>query len=991
MVLKKAIKEVREREAQNLLAKLYQHYALKPLMRAVWDLCSENFPVYLAEQFRKTGSKPLVLNRSIVIDKLPTLHLYNKKSENELNSIPNDEFISAVTNWLQGLSEEDLRKEAETILSHADICAAAKVIQYTTVTNRDSVFLPILASRSSYRIGRIKEVFHFFTDTRNNLSHTCPANLEKLEPLGYVAQADNLIDILRGFLPTPCLEIEAFDTCSEQLKERFAQPDLYLENIEKKNNLDIGSLSAKLLKQFAYSSLMDPSGTVLLYTKEAELAPFIDSIKFDKYDKSALQETKVTPDTELTFSEADASLAFPLLSKYTASKFKQEQLRELVRNFALFADIGTWLSEQGKKVIADVIIPVLHQEKRPLHVEWGTLVNIYRLINEGETAEIRENARVAKSQMFDMHSRGWIRYVGSKNCHSDPNRSLMQFLHKNANVPTCVITSDSLLAGELQQATLPLCCCTKLWLNRGLAPYSDFDSRLVLVTQELTRIRTENETKAEEKPPVALADTKQLQKLKPETEPTQPAKELAGEPAIGQTDLIVSKYTVIPSVGSTVITESGEAVKLTKAKGEPGGEGIVYYTSKTGVLAKIYHPERITLERYEKLKAMRKIELRIPNICWPVSILANERHQFVGFLMPAAPEEALEISTSVFKLNGESTRKYLMPGWDRGSLVSCCIAVADTFAKLHNTGILMGDVNPRNIMVAKNDPSAVYFVDCDSYQVGKYPCTVGMAEYSSPEVLNDAATASGGYASRPRTIEDEQFSLATVLFLILMFGMSPFAKRGEENIADAVRGYRFHFKNGDDPGYKAPPGPYPLIWSNTAKWIKDMFSDVFLGKKTYPAYEWRNGLYSYLKAIESQKFTRELQPRKYPDFTGTQFADYICDGCGYEANMPIQQFQKERNKLKFCRQCNMRLERFRRMPQAINCDACGEAFDATRYDLFMQQRGKKQYCTSCRTLRCSNCMQTFLADPYLVEKKQGFGRFLVRCPSCQQKWKESRK
>ena len=358
--------------------------------------------------------------------------------------------------------------------------------------------------------------------------------------------------------------------------------------------------------------------------------------------------------------------------------------------------------------------------------------------------------------------------------------------------------------------------------------------------------------------------------------------------------------------------------------------------------------------------------------------------------MAAAPEDAEEMGSSVMKLGGKSVSQEKMPGWDRASIVQCAIAVCRTFEALHQHNILMGDVNPRNILVSMSQPDQVYFVDCDSYQVGKYICPVGMTEYSSPQMLQRVAATPGGYAACPRTMEDENFALTTLLFKMLMLGQTPFAAKNAANRMEAVRDYSFAFKSETTTGYDAPDGPAHMIWSNTPKHLKDKFAQVFLGQQTYDASVWAGEFSYYLKKLEDGTHTKLLRPLKYPDFSGDLFEDFTCVFCGAEANMAKEQFKKLIDQPKFCRACRTTVNRSRGIPQKMRCDACGQHSDGTAYDQIMQDFGRKWFCDSCRTAVCTDCGKTFSLNAKNIEKRRQGKLPYPRCYDCFKKREENR-
>lgn len=148
-----------------------------------------------------------------------------------------------------------------------------------------------------------------------------------------------------------------------------------------------------------------------------------------------------------------------------------------------------------------------------------------------------------------------------------------------------------------------------------------------------------------------------------------------------------------------------------------GGEGTIYRTN-TSFIAKIYKKECCTEYRFEKLDKMISAKLEYEGICFPREILYNKYGQPVGYLMPEA--RGYSIQSSIF-------RKALfikkLPGWKKEDLVQCAITILFQIKYLHDNNILIGDINPNNILVVS--PTEVYLVDTDSFQIDDLPCQVG--------------------------------------------------------------------------------------------------------------------------------------------------------------------------------------------------------------------------------------------------------------------------
>lgn len=180
----------------------------------------------------------------------------------------------------------------------------------------------------------------------------------------------------------------------------------------------------------------------------------------------------------------------------------------------------------------------------------------------------------------------------------------------------------------------------------------------------------------------------------------------------------------IPVENEIVYTSRGP-IKL-GAKIEAGGEGIIY-TTNTPYVAKIYKKENNTKRKYEKIKLMLSKKIKCEGVCYPVEVLYNYNKEFVGYMMPKAKGNELQKSIFIKPL---FLKKF--PNWKKRDTVELCITILKKIKYLHDRNIVMGDINPANILVVS--PKEVYFVDTDSYQVENFPCPVGTNNYTAPEI-----------------------------------------------------------------------------------------------------------------------------------------------------------------------------------------------------------------------------------------------------------------
>lgn len=134
---------------------------------------------------------------------------------------------------------------------------------------------------------------------------------------------------------------------------------------------------------------------------------------------------------------------------------------------------------------------------------------------------------------------------------------------------------------------------------------------------------------------------------------------------------------------------------------------------------------------------------------------------------------------------GERGMGRCFASWTRQDLVSLAISILTIIKKIHESGILIGDINGSNILV--KSPTEVYFVDTDSFQINDYPCPVGTMEFTAPEIQGK------NYNSFLRTIGNENFAVAVLLFRLMMFGLNPYAQQDGAGIEHNIRTGDFSF------------------------------------------------------------------------------------------------------------------------------------------------------------------------------------------------------
>lgn len=435
----------------------------------------------------------------------------------------------------------------------------------------------------------------------------------------------------------------------------------------------------------------------------------------------------------------------------------------------------------------------------------------------------------------------------------------------------------------------------------------------------------------------------------------------------------------IPGEQDIVYTSRGPIRLLEEVAA--GGEGNIF-TTDTPYVAKIYRKENNTKRKYEKINLILKKHLECEGICFPVEVLINEKKEFVGYLMPKASGKELQKSIFIKPLLVKN-----FPDWKRRDTVELCITILAKIKYLHDRNIIMGDINPSNIIVVS--PREVYFVDTDSYQIEDFPCPVGTNNYTAPEIQRKH------FSDFLRTIGNENFAVATLLFMIMLPGKPPYSQQGGEDPIDNIIKMDFSYPFGDSSNKKTPDGPWRYIWSHLTYDLKKAFYNTFRldGENSTESTrlkvdEWLPIFEHYLELLDSGKYgkqdemSEELFPIRHKKNPNVEYA--ICKLCGNE--MPENQCQNG-----VCRECLKKGELYK-------CKKCGKEILFTNYQKYVKNAKKRDICSDCFeygnqikvTPRCVDCGKNFeiTNSQYEYFMKKGLD-IPKRCPSCRKAKKAS--
>jgi DNA-binding helix-hairpin-helix protein with protein kinase domain len=273
-----------------------------------------------------------------------------------------------------------------------------------------------------------------------------------------------------------------------------------------------------------------------------------------------------------------------------------------------------------------------------------------------------------------------------------------------------------------------------------------------------------------------------------------------------------------------VVDSDGEKHLLGELIGK-GGEGSVYVVDgKPSLAAKIFHQTPLSPETTAKLQALvaRRTQGLDGIAAWPRSIVYSpQTNEACGIAAPRVRD-----ARHLHELYGTSARRRFFPQARWFHLVLAARNVAAAFDKLHESNIVVGDVNQGNLLV--DETMRVRFIDCDSFQIRDgeqtFTCPVGTPHFTPPELqgikLRDIE----------RTVDHDRFGLAILLFHLLFVGRHPFAGRffgdGDQTIERAIAERRFAFSKDKSATLMEPP-PASLRLDDLPPPIGQLFERAF--------------------------------------------------------------------------------------------------------------------------------------------------------------------
>jgi len=218
-----------------------------------------------------------------------------------------------------------------------------------------------------------------------------------------------------------------------------------------------------------------------------------------------------------------------------------------------------------------------------------------------------------------------------------------------------------------------------------------------------------------------------------------------------------------------------------------GGEGAVYKTDRINKVAKLYHdPTKRRI--YEKVKFLASIDLNLDSIAKPEDLI-YKKNQFQGFTM-----RNLSGYKTLFFITTPARNDFFQEPLTYKFLLRLAIKITDTIAKLHNLGIVIGDIKLQNIMV--NSRGDICFVDIDSIQINSsLLCHTRTFEYQPPETHKDT-----NFINKLRYWHYDAYSTAVLVFQLLTLGTHPYQARNLGTLDECIKRqyYQYPLPQHDD-------------------------------------------------------------------------------------------------------------------------------------------------------------------------------------------------
>lgn len=279
-------------------------------------------------------------------------------------------------------------------------------------------------------------------------------------------------------------------------------------------------------------------------------------------------------------------------------------------------------------------------------------------------------------------------------------------------------------------------------------------------------------------------------------------------------------------------------IKEAKAKG--GAGSIWTLENNDNFVAKIYH-DHVNLNSYEpKIDAMLTTRPKaldhyavgenFPPYTWPITKVMKSK-KFVGYLMPKVD---FSRGKSLERFLNKKSRHVDNLSHYTGNRHLIAHNLAQSVADIHNSGHLIVDLKPQNLIVNRRD-YLISVLDTDGFSISAngrmlHPAKQFTPEYIAPEFINKTP--------EKVDIQQDHFALAVIIFRLFNNGIHPFQagmKRSHKTINEMVKRRYYAY------GLEGNKGLIPSRFSEHSVWptdLREAFDQAFKSKDRPTGRDW---------------------------------------------------------------------------------------------------------------------------------------------------------
>jgi DNA-binding helix-hairpin-helix protein with protein kinase domain len=271
-------------------------------------------------------------------------------------------------------------------------------------------------------------------------------------------------------------------------------------------------------------------------------------------------------------------------------------------------------------------------------------------------------------------------------------------------------------------------------------------------------------------------------------------------------------------------------------------------------------------------------------LAWPKDLLLDEDDgSVVGCVLPRA-REAVALSVALDPL----ARRRVMRKWTYRHSICLSLNLCHAFSLGHQIpGYVFGDPNSENVMFDRSCQVTITDMDSGQIHTGKrvFECQMTTVNYSAPEVLISNSTL--------RSVQQDYFALAVMLFELLCDGQHPFAGRVRGNgkamgIAARVKANYFPYRRSWLPPIRRPriDPPDGDVFFGLSRSLRRLFTDTFRRGHREP--KRRATPQQYAEAL--QEFETNLVPCRTNPLHEHERHKLICPWCWRNKSVGFDSF-----------------------------------------------------------------------------------------------------